>query len=215
VITVWGRERGVCVKKVLWCLEELKLDFERVDAGKQYGVIDTLEYLKMNRNGLVPTLKDGDFVLWESNAIMRYLALQYGTPEFYPQGAKEHADVNRWLDWSMGALWGDISTAFVQLIRTPEPQRNHATLEAATKNLAKNWTIADEYLAGKTYITGDHFTIADVALGVLAQTWVFLGVERPHLPNFDAWYKRIEVRDGFQRYAALPPEPVTPKKQAA
>ncbi len=216
MLTVWGRERGVCVKKVLWCLEELHLDFERIDAGKQYGVINTEEYLKMNRNGLVPTLKDDDFVLWESNAIMRYLALQYGTSSLYPLGAKEHSDVNRWLDWSMGALWPDISTAFVQLIRTPELQRNAAALEAATKNLAKNWTVADEYLAGKSYITGDNFTIADIALGVLAQTWVFLDLkERPSLPNFDAWYKRIEVRDGFQRYAVLPPEPVPEKKIAA
>lgn len=208
MITVWGRERGLCVKKVLWCLVEVGQPFDRIDAGRQYGKTDTEEYLKMNRNGLVPTLVDDSYVLWESNTIMRYLAMQYGPKELYPLETRAHAEVNRWLDWSMGALWPDIVTAFTQLIRTPEDKRNVAATNAALEKLAKNWTIFDEYLSGKDYIAGDHFTIADVALGVLAQTWVSFNVPNPpELRHFNGWYGRIEKREGFQRYAALPPEP--------
>jgi glutathione S-transferase len=208
MIKVWGRARGLCVKKVLWCLDELDLEFERVDAGKQYGVTDTEEYLKMNRNGLVPTLKDGDYILWESNAIMRYLAMQYGDKKLYSLTPREHGDVNRWLDWQNGALWPDISAAFIQLIRTPEEKRNHELLNNCAKNLAKNWGILDEYLEGKQFITGDNFTIADIALGVMAQTWVFLDIkDKPSYKNFNNWYQKLEQRRGFQRYAMLAPEP--------
>jgi glutathione S-transferase len=213
MIKLWGRARGLCVKKVLWCLEELQLDFERIDAGKQYGVIDTEEYLRLNRNGLVPTLKDGDFVLWESNAIMRYLALRYGDSQFYSLEPEAHGDINRWLDWQNGALWADISGVFVQLIRTPEAQRNAEVVKAASARLAKNWAIVDEYLGDRPFIAGDSFTIADIALGVMAETWVYLDLpDKPALPRFSAWYARLESRPGFKKYVNLPPEADTRQK---
>jgi glutathione S-transferase len=208
MITVWGRERGLCVKKVLWCLEDLELPFERIDAGRQYGRTNEEEYLRMNRNGLVPTLVDDDgFVLWESNAIMRYLALKHGPESFYPREPKLHADCNRWLDWSMGALWPDIVPLFTSLIRTAPEKRDLNAIQVQSTRLAKNWAIADEYLAGKKFITGDYFTIADISLGVLAQTYdIFELDNKPDLPHFSAWYQRISQRPGFKKYAVLPPE---------
>ncbi|NML31732.1 glutathione S-transferase family protein [Paraburkholderia antibiotica] len=209
MISVWGRERGLCVKKVLWCLEDLELKFDRIDAGRQYGRTNEEEYLKMNRNGLVPTLVDDGYVLWESNSIMRYLAITYGPASFYPlTNAKLHADVNRWLDWSMGALWPDIVPLFTSLIRTAPEKRDMNAVRTQGARLMKNWSIADEYLEGKKYITGEDFTIADIALGVLAQTYSTFELEgKPDLPNFNKWYERISERPGFKRYAVLPPEP--------
>ncbi|VVQ25025.1 Glutathione S-transferase GstB [Pseudomonas fluorescens] len=208
MLTVWGRERGLCVKKVLWCLEDLKLDFERIDAGRQYGRTNDEEYLRLNRNGLVPTLIDDEFVLWESNAIMRYLALRYGPPSLYPSEPKLHADCNRWLDWSVGALWPDIVPLFTSLIRTAPDRRDMTAVRTQSTRLAKNWAIADEYLAGKQFITGDYFTIADIALGVLAQTYETFELDnKPVTPHLDAWYERISQRPGFKRFAVLPPEP--------
>jgi glutathione S-transferase len=207
MITIWGRERGLCVKKVLWCLEDLGLQFNRIDAGRQYGQTDKEEYLRMNRNGLVPTLVEDDgHVLWESNAIMRYLALKHGPQTLYPLEPRAHADVNRWLDWSMGALWPDIVPLFGAMIRTAPEKRDMAAVAVWSARLAKNFGIADEYLAGKKFITGEHFTIADIALGVLAQTWSTFDVEKPKLPNYEAWYRRISDRPGFQKYAILEPE---------
>lgn len=214
MLTLWGRERGLCVKKVLWCLAELKLDFKRIDAGKQYGVTDTEEYLKMNQNGLVPTLKDDDFVLWESNAIMRYLALEYGDDALYPSAPRQHGDVNRWLDWQNGALWPDISAAFVQLIRTPAAQRNHDLVKSASARLAKNWAIADAYLENRQFLAGADFTLADIALGVMAETWIYLDLpDKPALPHFAAWYARLQARPGFRQYVNVPPE-ADPRQKA-
>jgi len=164
--------------------------------------------LRLNRNGLVPTLIDDEFVLWESNAIMRYLALRYGPPSLYPSEPKLHADCNRWLDWSVGALWPDIVPLFTALIRTAPDRRDMTAVRTQSARLAKNWTIADEYLAGKQFITGDYFTIADIALGVLAQTYETFELDnKPVTPHLDAWYQRISQRPGFKRFAVLPPEP--------
>ncbi|MBF8724078.1 MULTISPECIES: glutathione S-transferase family protein [Pseudomonas] len=207
MLTVWGRERGLCVKKVLWCLEDLGLNFERIDAGRQYGRTHEEEYLRLNRNGLVPTLLDDDFVLWESNAIMRYLARQYGNDTLYPLEPRLHADVNRWLDWSMGALWPDIVPLFTSLIRTEPAKRDQAAIKVQSERIARNWLILDEYLQGKQYVTGEHFTIADIALGVLAQTYETFELDnKPDAPHLAAWYARISERPGFKRYAVLPPE---------
>ena len=104
-VTIWGRANSVNVQKVLWCLAELDLPFQRIDAGMAFGKNDTAEYLAKNPNGRVPTLVDGDYVLWESNSVMRYLNLAYGKGSpIYPQDAKGRAAVDRWLDWTLSTL---------------------------------------------------------------------------------------------------------------
>ena len=101
-LTIWGRKNSVNVQKVLWCSHELELTHRRIDAGMQFGRNGDPEYLAMNPNGRVPTLVDGDFVLWESNSIMRYLVLAYGQGSpLYPARPKLRASVDRWLDWSL------------------------------------------------------------------------------------------------------------------
>ena len=208
MIRIWGRETGLCVKKVLWCCRELDLQFERIDAGKQYGQTNTKEYLAMNPNGTVPTLIDGDYVLWESNAILRYLARQYGHEDIYPMSPREHGDVNRWIDWSSGNLWTDTVWLVNGLMRTPPEKRNLDAISATSKNLAKSWAIADERLSRDPYIAGPSFTIADITMGVLAQLWMgFELTDRPELLGFKGWYDRISARPGFQRYATIPLEP--------
>lgn len=90
MMRLWGRKSSINVQKVLWCLAELDLkesqDFERIDAGLQFGKNNTPEFLKMNPNGLVPTIEDGDLMLWESNTIMRYLVSQYDKDGRFPRG---------------------------------------------------------------------------------------------------------------------------------
>jgi len=208
MITIWGRETGLCVKKVLWCCEEVGVKFERIDAGKEFGRTNTEEYLKLNPNGTVPTIVDGDYVLWESHAEMRYLALKYGNSDLYPTSPREHGDVNRWMDWSSGNLWTDTVSIINKYQRVPEEQRNWDVINATAKNLARIWAMADEQLQHKPFISGANFTLADITMGVLAQIWVGFGLkDRPHLEGFEAWYGRISARPGFQRYAMLPLAP--------
>jgi glutathione S-transferase len=208
MLKVWGKARGFCVKKVLWCLDELGMEFERSDTGYQRQLPDCAGSMQMNDNDRAPMLQDGEVTLSGSNAIMRYLALQRGDEGLYPLQPKEHGEVNRWLDWSMCAMWPDIATVYMQWIRTRAADRDHRRLAAASRNLERNWAIVDEYLGKKGFIASDRFTIADIALGVFAEAWVSIELEgKPALRNFNDWYDRMEKRSGFRTYVALPSEP--------
>ncbi|MFK4622896.1 glutathione S-transferase [Bradyrhizobium diazoefficiens] len=124
-LTIWGRANSVNVQKVLWCLTELGLPYERIDAGMQYGKTREAEYLAMNPNARIPTLVEGDFVLWESNSIMRYLCLAHGrgTP-IYPDAPKQRASVDRWLDWTLSAVQPVDRPVFWGIVRTAPAERD-------------------------------------------------------------------------------------------
>ena len=171
-LTIWGRPNSVNVQKVLWCLAELDIDFERIDAGMQFGRNDQADYLAMNPNGRIPTLVDGDFVLWESNAIMRYLCLAYGgdTP-IYPREPQQRAAVERWLDWTLSTVQPVERPLFWGLIRTPVAERDMTALQKSADAAAEVWTILDRQLARRRYVEGEAFTLADIALGTFARRW--------------------------------------------
>ncbi len=126
-LTIWGRPNSVNVQKVLWCLAELDVPFERIDAGMQFGRNTESDYLAMNPNGRVPTLVEGDFVLWESNSIMRYLCLAHGpTSSIYPPEPQRRAAVDRWLDWTLSTVQPLERPLFWGLVRTPPAERDMA-----------------------------------------------------------------------------------------
>jgi glutathione S-transferase len=204
MIKIWGRTNSVNVQKVLWCCHELGLEYQRIDAGMQFGVNREPEYLAMNPNGGVPTLLDGDLVLWESNSIMRYLALQYGKREaLYPAVPAVRAHVERWLDWSLSTLQPAEMPVFWGLVRTPEVQRDMPLIKASAVKVGGLWKILDTHLAGRTFVEAEQFTLADIVLGAYARRWFGVeGIERPSLPNLEGWYRRVGEREGFQRYVA-------------
>jgi len=205
-LIIWGRPNSVNVQKVLWCLAELDLAFERIDAGMQFGRNTEADYLAMNPNGRIPTLVDGEFVLWESNAIMRYLCLAYGgdTP-LYPQSPQRRAAVERWLDWTLSTVQPTERPLFWGLVRTPPDQRDMAALQNSADESAAMWRILDAHLATRSYVEADSFTLADIALGAYARRWFGVeGIVRPELPNMTNWYRRIAQRPGFIRHVAPP-----------
>jgi glutathione S-transferase len=206
MLTIWGRANSVNVQKVLWLCEELSLPFERIDAGMQHGRNKNPEYLAMNPNGRVPTLVDGNFVLWESNSIVRYLALRYGSStNLYPTPPVVRASIDRWLDWTLSTLGPAERTVFVALVRTPADQRDVISLEADFRTVSLHWVMLDKHLADRCWIEGADFSIGDIVLGAFARRWFGLeGVERPSLPALASWYERIATRDGFQRHIAGP-----------
>ncbi len=205
-LTIWGRTNSVNVQKVLWCLRELELTYERIDAGMQFGRNHDPDYLAMNPNARVPTLVDGDFVLWESNSIMRYLCLAYGrgTP-IYPQAPKQRAAVDRWLDWTLSTVQPVDRPVFWALVRTPPGQRDMKAIQKNADAAAEVWWIADRQLATRRFIEGDDFTIADIALGAFARRWLGLeGINRPVLPHLDRWFAQFAIRPGFVQFVAPP-----------
>lgn len=205
-LTVWGRTNSVNVQKVLWCLRELELSYERIDAGMQFGRNHDPDYLAMNPNARVPTLVDGDFVLWESNSIMRYLCLAYGrgTP-IYPQLPKQRAAVDRWLDWTLSTLQPVERPVFWTLVRTPPEQRDMNEIQKNADAAAEVWRIVDSQLAARRFIEGEDFTIADIALGAYARRWLGVqGISRPTLSNLERWFAQFVSRPGFVQFVAPP-----------
>jgi glutathione S-transferase len=202
MITIWGRANSVNVQKVLWLCDELALPFSRIDAGLQFGRNTEPEYLAMNPMGKVPALVDGDYVLWESNSILRYLVMQYGaSSQLYPAAPRARASVDRWLDWVLSALQPAERPVFWAIVRTPDAQRDTAKLATDIDNVAKLWKMLDGHLQGRFYIEGETFTLADIVLGAYAKRWFGLpGVERASLPNLERWYQRLATRPGFKQY---------------
>ncbi len=205
-LKIWGRANSVNVQKVLWCLRELDLSYERIDAGMAFGRNTGADYLAMNPNGRVPTLVDGDFVLWESNSVMRYLVLAYA-PEspLYPQTPKRRASVDRWLDWTLSTLQPVDRPVFWALVRTPVAQRDMVAIQKDVDAEAVQWRIIDAQLSTRRFIEGDDFTIADIALGAYARRWFGVeGVAKPRLAHLDRWFAQFASRPGFQQFVAPP-----------
>jgi glutathione S-transferase len=205
-LTIWGRTNSVNVQKVLWCLDELNLAYERIDAGMQFGRNYDPDYLAINPNARVPTLVDGDYALWESNSIMRYLCTAYGkgTP-IYPQEPRRRAAVDRWLDWTLSTVQPVDRPVFWALVRTPPEQRNMIAIQKDADTEALVWRIADHHLSTRRYIEGDDFTIGDIALGAYARRWLGVeGIKRPKQPHLERWLKELGSRPGFARFIAPP-----------
>jgi glutathione S-transferase len=204
VLRIWGRSNSINVQKVLWCCEELDVPYDRVDVGGPFGGNREPEYLRLNPNGLVPTISDGGLVLWESNAIVRYLAARHGMGTLCPEDLAARADADRWMDWQLGTLWADFRPAFVGLVRTPPEERDRASIAAAIGQTAGNLALLDAHLAGRDYVTGPSLTMADIPLGVTAYRWFALDVERPAMPNLEAWYERLRARGPYSATVLSP-----------
>jgi glutathione S-transferase len=197
-LKIWGRKNSVNVQKVLWCLSELDLGYERIDAGMAFGRNNEPDYLAMN--------PDGDFVLWESNSVMRYLARAYA-PEstLYPKAPRARAGVDRWLDWTLSTLQPVDRPVFWALVRTPVAQRDMVAIQKDADAEAVQWRIVDAQLATRRFIEGDDFTIADIALGAYARRWFGVeGIRKPVLPQLDRWFAQFAGRKGFGEFVAVP-----------
>ena len=205
-LTIWGRANSVNVQKVLWCLAELDVPFERIDAGMQFGVTREPHYLAMNPNARVPTLVDGDYALWESNSIMRYLCLAYRPDtSLYPTEPKRRAAVDRWLDWTLSTVQPVDRPVFWGLVRTPPQERDMAAIQRDADAEAEVWRVADHHLSTRRYIEGEDFTIADIALGAYARRWLGVeGITRPKQPHVERWLALLAERPGFQKVIAPP-----------
>ena len=205
-LTIWGRPNSVNVQKVLWCLRELDLAYQRIDAGMAFGKNREAEYLAMNPNGRVPTLVDGDFVLWESNSIMRYLVRAYRPQSpLYPQAPKVRAGVDRWLDWTLSTLQPVDRPVFWALVRTPVEERDMAAIQKDADAEAAQWRIVDAQLASRRFIEGDEFTLADIALGAYARRWFGVeGISKPKFTHLERWFAQFGSRPGFVQFIAPP-----------
>jgi glutathione S-transferase len=204
MLKIWGRLSSVNVQKVVACANELGIRYERVDAGGKFGVVDTPAYLRLNPNGLVPVIEDGNFVLWESNAIVRYLARVYGAGTLWPDDAREGADADRWMDWQATALTPAMFGAFWNLVRVAPDKRNPAAVEESAAKTEALMAILDAHLGSRPYVAASRYTMGDIPVACAVHRWLGLPLERVARPNVAAWMARITARPAYDGVLTLP-----------
>ena len=202
-LTLWGRLNSINVQKALWCLYEIGQPFERIDAGRGFGVNDTADYHAMNPNGLVPTLRDGDFVLWESNAIVRYLATKYSPGVLAPRDPEGFADADRWMDWQQTTLNPALRPAFHALVRSPG-SRNSREVEQSRVETEAVMDLLEEHLARRDYLAGNAFSMAEGVVGASVHRWLNMPVARNTRPALQGWYERLMSRPAARKSFLLP-----------
>lgn len=204
VLKIWGRRNSINVQKVLWCSDELALEYERIDAGMSFGVVNEAFFHALNPNARVPTIDDDGFVLWESNAIVRYLTAKHATGSLCPPALPQRAQAEQWMDWQQTALVPDLTVVFWGLIRTDPKQQNRDAIAAAAARLGDLFGILDAHLDGNNYMLGDAFTMADIPVGACTWRWANLDIERPRLANVERWHETLKARPAFAEHVMLP-----------
>jgi glutathione S-transferase len=207
MIRLWGRTNSMNVQKVLWTLDELGLRYERLDAGMQFGLNNTPDYLKKNPNGKVPLLEDDGYAIWESQAICRYLCNQYQGSQLYPLDAQARGQVDQWLDWANSGVNNSLSVVFWQTLRLPEEQRDGKKLKEETDKTIAALQIFNRALSGRSFVATSHFSLADLAMAPVVFRCIGLGLVDLGKPDWSAlasWYAETERNQWFKKWVVQP-----------
>ena len=205
MLKIWGRKSSINVQKVMWAVGELGIAHERIEAGGPLHGLDTEAFGAMNPNRRVPTIDDDGVVVWESNAIVRYLAAKHGAGSLWPIDPGERARSDMWMEWTTA----DLQPAFVggvfwAFYRTPEPQRNWPAIRQGVARSAILFRILDRHLEGKDFVAGERLTIGDIAAGAQLYRYYELEIDRPNMPNVEAWYARLKDRPAYREHVMVP-----------
>jgi glutathione S-transferase len=198
MLKILGKSSSINVRKVLWTCAELDLPFELEEWGAGILPTDTAQFIALNPNAMVPVIVDGDFVLWESNAICRYLCAQHGGEALLPAAPRQRALVEQWMDWQATDLNSAWRYAFMALVRRSPAHADPTQIAASSANWNRHLAILERQLqATGVFVTGDNFTLADIVLGLSINRWLLTPLDRPVLPALDAYYRRLGARPGF------------------
>lgn len=190
-MTLWGRKSSCNVQKVMWVLEELDLPHDHIEVGGKFGGMDDPTYLAMNPNGRVPTFKDGDLVMWESDSIVRYLCARYSAGGLWPDDPVERALADQWMTWGTTTLMADWIALFWRLVRTPPEKHNPEVIARHLKGSVEKFQLLDAHLDGREFMVDERLTMADIPAGMMLYRWFEMEIERPAMPNVEAYYARL------------------------
>lgn len=205
MLKIWGRRSSFNVQKVLWLADELRLRYDHIDAGGSFGGLDTPAFLAMNPHGKVPVIDDDGTIVWESHAILRYLAARHGGARWWPDDPAGRSLADRWMDWSQTTLQPDfLMGVFWGFYRTPEAQRDWPAIRSKIAVCALHFQLLDRMLTDRLYLLGDDLTLADMPAGTALYRYFELDIERPSVPRVEAWYNRLQARPGFRAHVMLP-----------
>ena len=202
--TLYGRSTSDNVQKALWALGETGRAFEHTPLGGAYGGLDDPDYAAMNPHRRVPTLKDGDVVVWESDAIVRYVAAKYSSGTLWPVDVAERARADQWMAWALAHLYGDSNLLFWLTVRTPSEHQDAARIERVRDRVCARYRVLDQHLSGHAYVAGDRLTMGDVPAGATLYRYFNLPVERESFPNLERWYGLLSARTPYRKYVMLP-----------
>ena len=203
MLKIWGRANSINVQKAMWAVGELELPHERIDVGGRYGGLDDAGYLAINPNALIPTIDDGGAVVWESNAIVRYLAAKYGEGSLWSADPALRARAYQWMDWMQTKLNPQFIDLFVGLVRTPPDDRDLPAIEAAAARLIECYRFLDRHLESRPYLAGDDFTMADIPTGSTLYRYYDMEIERPDLKYLRDWHDRLAARTAYRTHVMV------------
>lgn len=199
MLRVLGRATSGNVQKVLWLLEELGLDYQREDYGRQFGNTADAAYLGLNPTGKVPTLVDGDTVVWESNTILRYVCAREGS-NFLPIDPAARSAAERWMDWQLASLNGPYLDVFRESKKS-EAERS-SDLPMLGEALAGQLKLLDNHLAGQEWLGDGAMTVAEFALGPIVHRCLHFPINLPDFKNLRGWHDRLAGREAFKKVVA-------------
>ncbi len=201
MLKILGRADSINVRKVLWLCDELNIAYTREDWGRGFQSPNTAEFIHLNPNATIPVLIDQDFVLWQSNSIIRYLANQYAGEMLYSEHPQKRALIDQWIDWQGIELNNSWTYALMHLVRDSPLHQDKILVEKSIQAWTKNMEILNEQL-GKTqaFITGDEFTLADIPIGLSVQRWLLTPFKQPVLDHVQRYYELLSQRPAYLRW---------------
>ena len=204
MITFYGRKTSDNVQKAWWMLLETGQPFEHIERGGRFGGLDDPEFLALNPHGRVPLLVDGATSVWESTAIIRYLAAQYCAPAIWPPSPRDRAEVDKWMDWAQSRLYPASNRLFWLSVRTPVEDQDAGKIAATADDLNGSMLRLESQLEGRNYLTGDSLSLADIVAGATLYRYIENPNDKPGLPNVLKWYGRLRDRPAYQEAVMHP-----------
>jgi glutathione S-transferase len=199
MLRILGRQSSSNVQKLTWLLSELSVEYQREDYGGKFGGLDNPDYLARNPHGLIPTLIDGDFTLWESNSICRYLANQLGATSLYPSSPQSRALCERWMDWQLSTLAPALSPLYIAVMRPPARGQAGLELRPLRERAIQPLRLLNKVLSMQRFVQEDHLTLADICTGIWVHRWFAVLGGDTDLPNLRSWYARLSERDPYRK----------------
>ncbi|WP_146346465.1 glutathione S-transferase family protein [Phaeobacter marinintestinus] len=205
MLEIWGRKTSSNVQALMWAVGELNLPFTRHDIGHRFGGTDTPGFLALNPNGTVPVLRDGDgHTLWETGAILRYLAAQYGSDTFWPVAPSPRANVDKWAEWAkLNVAQTFTVPVFWRVVRTPADQQDPQVIQSAVTTLERSLAIAEAQLVKHDFLAGQDFTLADIQLGHVLYRYYDIAIDRAPMPALRSYYDRLTQRPAYRDHVMI------------